>query len=264
MTPAKPQPGRRLDRSSALPLWAQLCDELRRRAGAGEFDDGFPSEMALVDQYRLSRNTVREALRHLRAEGVVVAGRGRLPRLGAQVEIEQPLGALYSLYESVESAGHEQRNVVRALDVRHDPPAAAHLGLDEHAPLLYLERLRFAGAEALAIDQVWFPAEIADPLLTVDFTHTGFYDELATRTGIRLTGGREHLRAVMPTRSERTLLGLGPAVAAFAIDRLGYARERAVEWRHTIVRGDRFSVVAAFSAAAGYRLDLGEPLVSAT
>ncbi len=248
-----------LDRQSPVPLWAQLCDDLRRRANDGEFTEAFPSEMAVVEAYGVSRNTVREALRRLRSEGVVVAGRGRRPRLGAEVEIEQPLGALYSLYDTVEAAGLEPQSVVRALDLRCDASAAAHLELAVDTRLLYLERLRLAGGEPLAIDRAWFPADLAEPLLTVDFSHTGFYDELASRTGIRLTGGREHFHALMPNRSERVLLGLGPSIAAFAIDRLGCVRGRPVEWRHTLVRGDRFSVVAEFSAGAGYRLGVSSP-----
>jgi GntR family transcriptional regulator len=254
-----------LDRSSPVPLWSQLLDDLRHRADAGEFVEAFPSEMALVEEYGISRNTVRDAVGRLRNDGIVVAGRGRRPRLGAGVEIEQPLGALYSLYDSVEAAGLEQRSVVRALEVRAEASAAVHLGLVSDAPLVYLERLRLAAGEPLAIDHAWFPAELAEPLLTVDFTHTGFYDELANRTGIRLTGGEEHLRAVMPTRMERSLLKLGSGIAGFAIDRLGYVRDRPVEWRHTLVRGDRFSVTAAFSAGTGYRLDvssLSDPALS--
>lgn len=246
-----------LDRNSPVPLWAQLRDDLTRRAGAGTFVDEFPSETVLVEQYGVSRNTVRDALRRLRADGMVVAGRGRRPRLGAEVEIEQPLGALYSLFHSVEAAGLEQRSVVRALEVGTDRDAASHLELAPSTPLLYLERLRLAAGEPLAIDKAWFPAALAEPLLDVDFTHTGFYDELASRTGLRLTGGHEQLHAVMPDRSERTLLSLRAGVAAFAIDRLGFVRNQRVEWRHTLVRGDRFSVVADFSAGAGYRLDVG-------
>ena len=44
-------------------------------------------------------------------------------------------------------------------------------------------------------------------------------------------------------------------MAAFAIDRIGLAGERPVEWRHTLVRADRFSVTARFSARDGYRMD---------
>jgi GntR family transcriptional regulator len=248
-----------IDRTSPLPLWAQLRLELARRVELGEFESGFPSEMDLVAQYGLSRNTVRESLRGLRDDGVVVAGRGRRPRLGRNVEIEQPVGALYSLFDSVEATGAVQRNIVRALDLRRDPVAAGRLGLGADEPLLYLERLRFADADPLAIDHVWFPAELARPLLDVDFTRTGFYDELASRTGIRLTGGEETFRAVIPSRLERALLAITPGTAAFAIDRIGMAEQGPIEWRQTVVRGDRFTVVAAFSAGSGYRLDLGTP-----
>lgn len=251
-----PVPLTALNRQSPLPLWAQLRDDLRRRAGLGEFAEAFPSEMALVDAYGVSRNTVRDALRRLRSDGTVVAGRGRRPRLGDQVEIEQPLGALYSLYDSVEAAGLEPTSVVQSLLVVEAPEVARRLDLPSKTPLVHLERLRLADGEPLALDRVWFPAEIAEPLLGVDFTRVGFYDELASRIGIRLTGGRERLRAVTPTRTERFLLELPPGVAAFSIERLGYVRERPVEWRHTIVRGDRFSVVAEFSAGIGYRLDI--------
>lgn len=40
-----------LDRSSPLPLWAQLEAELRRRLEAGDFDDGFPTDAQLVSRY---------------------------------------------------------------------------------------------------------------------------------------------------------------------------------------------------------------------
>lgn len=248
-----------LDRESPVPLWAQLRDVLRARIEAGDFTDDFPTEMALVEDYGVSRNTVRDALRHLRTDGVVIAGRGRRPRLGTQTEIEQPLGALYSLYDSVAAVGLRATSAVRHLDVRRDPEVAKNLELEAGVSLLYLERLRLADGEPLAIDRVWFPADIAEPLLGVDFTEIGFYDELATRTGIRLTGGREHIRAVVPSRAERNLLALPAGVAAFAIERLGLVRDRPVEWRHTVVRGDRFSVVAEFSGASGYRLDLASP-----
>lgn len=250
---------RRLDRDSALPLWAQLHDDLHARLQAGEFGAAFPGELALAEQYEVSRQTVREAMRRLRQAGLVVAGRGRRPRLAQDVAIEAPLGAIYSLFASVEQAGLEQRSIVRALDVHADGVVAARLGLEESTPLLRLERLRLAGGAPLALDRVWLPASIAGPLLEADFTHTSLYAELADRCGVRLTGGTEHLHAVVPTDTERRLLGLDGSTAVLVIDRLGCAHGRPVEWRHTLVRGDRFSVRAEFSARTGYRLDLVSP-----
>ncbi len=250
---AAPQEGpSRLDRSAASPLWQQLLADLRERLSAGEFTAEFPGELALVGQYAVSRHTVREALRRLRAERVVTAARGRRPRL-APPEVEQQLGALASLFAAVESRGLEQRSIVRVLDVRADGVAAVRLGLEESTLLVHLERLRFAGEEPLALDRVWLPAELARPLLQADFTHTALYDELAVHCGVRLTGGRERVRAVVPSRAERTLLRLPPGAALLLVERTGCLHGRPVEFRHTLVRGDRYAVTAEFDAR-GYVL----------
>lgn len=245
-----------LMRKAAEPLWAQLLADLRRRLDGGEFAAAFPGELALVAEYSVSRHTVREALRRLREEGVVVAARGRAPRLAGPMEIEQQLGSIYSLFTAVESTGREQLSVVRTLDVRADGVIATRLGLEESTPLVHIERLRLADSEPLAVDRVWLPAAIAHPLLDVDFTHTGIYDELA-KIGVTIAGGRENIRAVVPTAEERRLLEIGPDVAALAIERLGSSGGTPVEWRHTLVRGDRFSLTAQFTARDGYQVELG-------
>ena len=212
----------------------------------GEFADAFPGELALADEYGVSRHTVRESLRHLRAEGKVTAARGRKPRL-APAEVEQQLGALSSLFAAVEAAGLEQHSIVRALDVRRDGVIATRLLLEESAPLVYLERVRLAGEEPLALDRVWLPADVASPLLTVDFTHTALYEELLTHCGLRLTGGREQVRAVMPLRGERALLHVPAGVALLAVERTGCLDGRPLEHRQTFVRGDRFAVTAQYA-----------------
>ena len=246
-----------LDRRGATPLWAQLLEDLVSRSQSGEFDEWFPGELSIADEYGVSRNTVRETLRRLRADGLVVAGRGRRPRLCPEPEIEQPLGALYSLFSSVEATGLEQRSTVRALEVRTDSLAADKLGVPQSTEFCYLERLRLAGPDPLALDRVWMPLEIAEPLLGVDFSYTAFYDELDARAGIRLTGGQEVIRAVLPAAGERSLLAIGARTAVFSIERVGYLRDRPIEWRRTLVRGDRFKVVAEFSGRSGYRVEPG-------
>ncbi len=236
---------RRLDRTARDPLWLQLLAHLRARLADGEFADAFPGELSLVEEYGVSRHTVREALRHLRSEGTVMAARGRKPRL-APVEVEQPLGAMTSLFAAVEATGLHQRSVVRALEVRRDGLIAGRLLLEESTPLVFLERLRLAGDEPLALDRVWLPAELAAPLSDVDFTHTALYDELLVHCAIRLTGGREQVRAVVASRGERALLQVPAGVALLSVERTGCLHGRPVEHRHTLVRGDRFAVTADF------------------
>jgi GntR family transcriptional regulator len=243
-----------LDRTSPLPLWAQLRADLLRRLEAGAFDVAFPGEMELVTDYGVSRHTVRTALRELRSDGVVLAERGRRPRLADPAEITQPLGNAYSLFASVESAGLRQTSVTRRQDLVADGVIADKLGLEGSTPLFRLERLRLAGDEPLAVETAWLPGDVAAPLLHVDFTHTGLYRELADRGGVRVDGGREHIRGVVPTAAEQRLLAIPAATGALLISRLGSAAGRPVEWRQTLIRGDRFALVAEFPSRTGYRL----------
>jgi GntR family transcriptional regulator len=236
-----------VDRRSPLPLWAQVAADLRRRLDSGAFADGFPPEHHLVEQYGVSRHTVREALRDLRAAGVVVAERGRRSFVDRS-RIEQPLGALYSLFRAVEAQGLEQRSEVLGLRRTTNAAAARQLRMPGDAPLVELSRRRLAGGAPLAVDTAWLPAELAAPLLAVDFTHTALYDELARRCGVRVEGGREQITPVVPDAGRADLLGLAPGSAAFFVRRLGCSGGRPVEWRESVVRGDRFAFVAEWSA----------------
>ena len=180
-------PADRLDRSAPTPLWRQLARDLGGRLDRGEFTDTFPGEIELG-------RAVRGQPAH-RARGPPAATGGRRdqhrPRAASpswiaatEPVIDQPTGIVYSLFSAVESRGLSQVSVVRALDVRADGVIAPRLGLEESTPLVYLDGLRLLlDGEPLALDRVWLPASIGEPLLGVDFRRTGVYDELS-RTGI--------------------------------------------------------------------------------
>jgi GntR family transcriptional regulator len=239
-----------LDRSSPMPLWAQLEADLRRRLDGGEFDDGqFPTDLELTEGYRVSRHTVREAVRHLNRTGLLKRERGRGTVVN-RAEFEQSLGTLYSLFESVESAGVSQTSEVLELDVVTDPAAASRLGLLDDARLVLLGRIRLAGGEPLAVDRAWLPYELAAPLLAVDWSHTALYAELAKIGSPVPNQGWERLTPIMPSPADRGRLGLRKGDAAFFLERLGCRDGRPVEWRTTLIRGDRYRFVTDWSTGA--------------
>ncbi|MDH3683173.1 MAG: GntR family transcriptional regulator [Acidimicrobiia bacterium] len=239
-----------LDRSSPLPLWAQLETDLRRRLDDGEFDDGrFPTDLELTTDYEVSRHTVREAIRHLNKTGLLKRERGRGTVIN-RAEFEQSLGTLYSLFQSVESAGVEQTSEVLELSIVTAPEAAAHLELPDDAELVVLVRIRLAGGAPLAVDRAWLPREIAEPLLDVDWSHTALYAELAKIDAPVPNQGWERLSPIVPTAADRERLGLRRNEAAFYLERLGCRDDRRIEWRTTVVRGDRFRFVTDWTAGS--------------
>ena len=234
-----------LDRTSPMPLWAQLEGDLKQRLESGEFSERFPTDSELVDQYEVSRHTVREAIRHLNKTGILRRERGRGTVVNV-TEFEQPLGALYSLFQSIESSGVEQRSRVLALEELTEPTIAANLGFAEDEPLLFIERVRFAGDDPLALDRAWLPMSVAGALLSTDFERTALYDELEEQCGIRPDAGWERITPVLPKPDERELLKIPRGEAAFFLERMSTASGRPIEWRTTIVRGDRYRFVSRF------------------
>jgi GntR family transcriptional regulator len=261
MGPDPPGRATSLDRRDPLPLWAQLTAELRRRLEAGDFNERFPTDRELTEAYGVSRQTAREAVRRLGEQGLLERSRGRGTFLRTR-EFEQPLGTLYSLFRAIEAQGVEQRSIVRVLDIRTDADAAAHLGVPPDARLFYLERIRLAGDEPLALDRAWLPAEVAEPLLAVDFSRTALYDELARHCGIHLTGGQERLHPVVPDRALRQALRVRTGEAVFAIERLARAGARLIEFRSSFVRGGRYGFVVAWENGSGYNTTMAVQEVS--
>ena len=242
------------DRSSPMPLWAQVSADLRRRCGSGAFADGVPGELALVEEYGVSRHTVREALRALRSEGVISSSRGRTSTV--QQGFSQNLGAVYSLFRSVESQGSEQTSEVLRLETTTDRDIAALLGLAPEALLVMIERIRRADGEPLAHDVSWLPHTLAHPLLDADFTHTALYD-LLQGIGVVVDSGREELRAVCADATMASLLDIPQASALLSIDRLAMAQGKPVEWRQTHVLGNRFTLETSWTTGST-RLTLTE------
>ena len=232
-----------------MPLWAQLLEDLRRRLDSGELTDRFPTDRELTEHYGVSRQTARDAVRRLREEGLVTRERGR-GSFVRQPTIEQSLGTLYSVFRSIEDQGFTQRSEIRNLVQRRNEEAAEHLDLPADAPLVFVERVRLADDEPVAVDCSWLPAAVALPLLSADLTHTALYDELADRCGVRITGGTEHIRPALATAEQQRLLGIRPRQPVFAIERLATAGDRPVEWRHAVVRGDRYAFTASWGTDA--------------
>ena len=236
-----------------MPLWAQLEADLRARLEAGDFAEAFPTDLDLTRTYEVSRHTVREAVRHLNKTGVLKRERGRGTVVN-RAEFEQSLGTLYSLFRSVESAGVEQTSRVLRCEIVTDTVAASHLQLGEDAELVLLERLRLAGGAPLAVDRAWLPVELARPLLDVDWSHTALYDQLAVAGSPVPNQGWERLTPVVPTPSDRAQLGLRKGDAAFFLERLGTDGGSPIEWRTTIIRGDRYRFVTDWSAGGANAL----------
>jgi GntR family transcriptional regulator len=240
-----------LDRSSPLPLWAQLVDELRRRLAEGDLSGRLPTEPRLAADYGVSRQTVREAIRRLRDTGLLTAerGRGTFVREAAPAPpTEERAG---SLLAAIEAPAAGRAVTVRVLDRATEARAAERLGLPADAALVHLERLWSSDGTPVAHDRTWLPEAVGEPLLDSDLRRVPLREALERWCGLRVDGGSERLSLAAPTGEPRRLLGLEKRQPALLVERLGRAGDRPVEWGETLVRGDRRGLRLEWSPAGG-------------
>lgn len=233
-----------LDRASPMPLWAQIAEDLRAQMDLGAFDERFPTDEELTATYGVSRQTAREAVRRLQAQGLLERRRGRGTTLTRPV-LEQPLGALYSVALTVSDHGLSERNKILCAERRDAPSWTVDgLGLERGEPVVFLERLRFAGEEPLSLERSWLPWPLADGLLHADLEHGPLYEALRETCGVRVTSGTERIAPFIPPSADRKLLQMPQGTAAFLVERRAAAAGRPVELRRSTVRGDRYRFVA--------------------
>lgn len=235
-----------VDRRSPVPLWAQVLEDLRERVAAGEFNERFPTDEQLRQEYGVSRQTIREAARRLQGDGVIVRERGRGSTLAAS-PVEQPLHTLYSLARTAQDHGFTEHSEVRRLERLRAGGAAEPLGLEPDDEVVFVERLRFVGEEPLSLHRSWLPLDRAMGLLDADLRTGSLYDALAACCGVRVTGGWERIQPELPTSELARLLGLEDGQAVLVVDRLAMAGRSPVEWRRSVVRGDRYAFRAEWS-----------------
>ena len=241
-------PARGALKASGGPLWKTVSADLLNAVLGGAFDSGFPGELELAERYKVSRGTIRAALRPLRDAGHITAHPGRRPKVVAGGSTAY--GPIYSVLASIRESGMKHSSVVLEQHNVQDPVVAARLSLGDQAVLFHLSRVRLADGEPIGLDQVWLPADVAQDLLTVDFTDTALYSELDTRCGIVLDGGTEQLTAVAATPMQAVQLGCAEGTPLLLIERTGCHRARALEFRRSYVLGERFALSTAFGCKA--------------
>ncbi|MFZ3470596.1 GntR family transcriptional regulator [Streptomyces sp. 4.24] len=212
---------------------AGLLDEL----GEG---GPLPTERDLAEQYEVSRETVRQALRELLLEGRLRrAGRGTVV---AGPKLEQPL-SLASYTEGVRRQGRTPGRSLIGLE-RFPCPAdvAPGIGAEPGEPVWHLERVLLADDERVGLESTYIRVARA-PRLDVDFQpDSSFYGYLHDSLGISFGDADEKLETVLATPREALLIGTPPALPMLLIHRFSRDREgRPLERVRSLYRGDRFS-----------------------
>lgn len=229
-----------IDRTSPVPLYHQLAQQMTAAIEDGTLKPGdpFENELSLAERLNLSRPTVRRAIAELVERGLLVRRRGIGTTVANQVVHRRD--ELTSLHEDLERSGRKPTTQVLRLESIVDERAAHALQLPDDSELIYLERLRLAGDQPLAILTNWLPP-MEEPFTAEELAADSMY-ALLRRRGIRPVVGHQVIGARPATARERRLLDVPKGQPLLTMTRHAYdADGTPVEFGDHCYRADLYA-----------------------
>lgn len=233
-----------ISRTSQKPIFSQIGDTLRQQIKLGELmpGDPIPSERELAEQLKVSRMTVRAAMDKLVQEGLLLREHGR-KTIVADTKLNRDAG-FTSFSEDMRARGLNPQSKVRELRAEMaEASIAAQLGLIAGERVIYLERLRLANQEPVAIERVYLPYERFAGLVNKakQLTRDSLYKILEQEFNCRPTFANETVEAVLLTPADAKLFGLGSCAPALLAQRVTRDENgEPIETVQTLYRADRY------------------------
>ncbi len=249
-----------VDQHSDRAVYQQIADVLRDRIRAGAYPAGskLPSESDLLEEFEVTRQTVRRGLAVLQQEGLTEASRGK----GVFVRETPPVVAVRNsrfsrtaresgkgaLAAEAEALGLEWRSEELSTEAVTASPAV-NAALGETQAVVKRRRMWVGGVPTQLADS-YVPKSIDDVIgWSSGATAPGGIYGLLEQHGHMITRFREELMVRHATPEESVALELPPAAPVVVLVRLAMQADgRVVEFFDSVAAGDRHRYVYEFDA----------------
>lgn len=195
-----------------------------------------PPEQALAKRYGVTRMTVRHAVDHLLADGLVTRKWGVGTFISDPRPAHRSFNRLQGLAEEMANEGRELRTEVLALEEIAPMPEeiAKALALDGEAVAVFLKRLRFLEDRAVSLQHSWLPFSICPSLVRVPLVGGSLYATLKEEAGIELSTAEQTVTAVAARKAEAELLEIRPGAPLLSVERCTIdTKGRVIEYAHS-------------------------------
>jgi GntR family transcriptional regulator len=211
-----------------------------------------PSEAELMDEYDVSRNTIRRALAALEAEGLITSSQGsrRIVRdshrwqwsMSDWERAHSNDGDAWA--NTIRAQGGKPENDLQIVSTQASADVAEALGIEEGTAIQARYRLRSVNGEPHQLCDSYFPPFVTDNNeLFWRPTDLGVKGALLAATGHKQVRWHDTLTARMPRAEEAQRLRMAPGTPLLVHTRTGYdAEDRPVRYMVMRMAADRVEV----------------------
>lgn len=228
--------------NNQIPLYQQVKDVLTNKISKKIWKSGdlIPTEQELIDEFKVSRTTIRKAISEMVQENLLKKQQGRGTTVNNHVFISS-LRSLTGFAEEVIGKGYLTSSKLISAEDRKDLYTEKKiLQLSENESVTLIKRIRFVEDNPVALERTSWPNEIGKILQKQDLNNAKYY-QILEKYGFYLKKANETISAVNATPYEAELLGITGGEALLEMTRVSYGfDDKPIEYTKTKFRSDRY------------------------
>ena len=205
------------------PLYMQLAHKLLKSIESKQFPVGslLPTEERLCDQFGVSRHTVRDAIRHLRTQGLLTARRGIGTRVEARNTQTRYSQSLHSLGEVAQYAHKTVLDVVSSRGVTADGALAEKLGSRVGRKWMHVQGVRRSSDKKgpTAWTDVYVDKAFGGVVRDIAVPRTAIYTLIERKYGETVVEIQQDIEAATVPKEHAAALGVAENSPALLITR---------------------------------------------
>lgn len=203
-----------------------------------------PSESQLMDQYSVSRDTVRKSLTLLEQNGYIEKSKGKGSFVLDRNKFDFPVSGITSFKELAKNLGKSSKTILVNLNLKNpNEQMAKNLEASINDYIWEVIRVRKIDDENIILDKDYINSKFV-PRLTEEICMDSLYSYIEEELGLKIAYAKKEITVQKATEEERELLDLGLFDSVVLVKSYTYLEGRNLfqytESRH---RPDKFKFV---------------------
>lgn len=217
--------------SGEKPLWSQLYDVLEERILNGYYPIGthLPSEINLMEEFEVSRVTVRQAMDKLIVAGLIIRKRGKgTIVLERKEKIETSLRSSFN--GIIEKNNDRDRRIISVEYCIPPVEVAYYFGISQNRQVFKLVRAIYVDDQRVSNHETYI-----NPIVPLDDTddYSGSLYKKLGKLNYKISKITETITASLMDSNEKKMFNVNKTEAVMRRKRLGYSNNYLVEFTYS-------------------------------